>query len=63
MRPVPGARVSAPLDWDEVTSGLDPGEFTIFTVRERLERLGDLFAGAVQDPQDLTAAIESLSQQ
>jgi bifunctional non-homologous end joining protein LigD len=62
VRPVPGARVSTPLDWDEINSGLDPSEFTIFTLSERLEVRGDLFAGAVQDPQDLAAAIEALSQ-
>src|SRR5262249_37753291 len=39
VRPVPGARVSTPLRWDEVTSRLDPAKLTIRTVPERLERM------------------------
>jgi bifunctional non-homologous end joining protein LigD len=34
VRPLPDARVSAPLRWDEVPD-CDPAEFTIFTIPER----------------------------
>jgi bifunctional non-homologous end joining protein LigD len=61
VRPVPGARVSAPLNWDELSSELDPATFTMFTMRERVQRVGDLFRGVLDDPQDLAAAIEALS--
>jgi bifunctional non-homologous end joining protein LigD len=40
VRPVPDARVSTPLTWDEVPD-CRPEEFTIDTVPGRLERLGD----------------------
>jgi bifunctional non-homologous end joining protein LigD len=40
VRPTPDARVSTPLTWDEVP-GCRPEEFTIDTVPQRLERLGD----------------------
>jgi len=40
VRPRPDARVSCPLRWDEVSS-VDAAVFTIETVPERLERLGD----------------------
>ncbi len=44
VRPTPDARVSAPLDWDEVP-GCDPAAFTIDTMPARYARLGDLGAG------------------
>jgi bifunctional non-homologous end joining protein LigD len=60
VRPFPGAPVSTPLEWEEVVPGLDPGNFTMFTLRERLERVGDLWekeAGVL----DLPGFLESLS--
>ncbi|TML72815.1 MAG: hypothetical protein E6G13_04705 [Actinobacteria bacterium] len=42
VRPLPGAPVSAPLRWDELTPDLDPCAFTMTTVLERVERNGDL---------------------
>jgi bifunctional non-homologous end joining protein LigD len=61
VRPVPGATVSAPLDWDELTTRLHPSQFHLRNVPERVSRLGDLFRAALDDPQDLSEAIESLS--
>ena len=40
VRPTPDARVSTPLNWDEVAD-CQPGAFTIDTVPERFARLGD----------------------
>lgn len=45
-----GATVSTPLTWDELTDGLDPREFTIETVPERIARVGDLYAAAMKKP-------------
>ncbi|MEZ5064765.1 MAG: non-homologous end-joining DNA ligase [bacterium] len=61
VRPVAGATVSTPLDWDELRSGLHPSQFDLFNVPERLELRGDLFLGVVNDPQGLEDAIEALS--
>jgi DNA primase len=40
VRPRPDARVSCPLTWDEVPS-VEPADFTIASVPERLARAGD----------------------
>src|SRR6059058_3306859 len=44
VRPTPDARVSAPLRWDEVP-GVDPTDFTVETMRERIAEAADLTAG------------------
>jgi bifunctional non-homologous end joining protein LigD len=52
VRPVPGARVSTPVLWDEL--GLvDPAAFTMGTIWERLRQYGDLFAPVLQGGQRL----------
>ncbi|MFN2595233.1 MAG: DNA polymerase domain-containing protein [Actinomycetota bacterium] len=40
VRPVPEARVSTPISWDEV-SDVDPGAFTLETVPDRFRSIGD----------------------
>ena len=40
VRPLPDARVSTPLEWDEVPHS-DPAEFTVFTVPKRFAERGD----------------------
>jgi bifunctional non-homologous end joining protein LigD len=45
LRARPGAPVSTPLAWDELTGRLAPGRFNIETVRARLKRQGDVWAG------------------
>jgi len=53
VRPVPDARVSAPLRWEEVPA-CDPSEFTIFTMPKRFEEIGnphedmDRFPGSLE---------------
>ena len=44
VRPRADARVSAPLLWEEVAN-VDPAAFTLSTMRERVERVGDPTAG------------------
>ena len=54
VRAKPGATVSTPLRWEEVRERkLRPGDFTLRTLRDRLEKVGDLFSVIRQRPQQL----------
>ena len=44
VRPLPDARVSAPLNWDEVPA-CDPADFTVLTMPTRFSEIGDPHAG------------------
>ncbi len=59
IRPTPDARASAPLRWEEVP-GCDPAEFTLLTMRERIDRVGDLTAGMWRRKADLASRFERL---
>jgi bifunctional non-homologous end joining protein LigD len=61
VRAHPGAPVATPLKWDEVVPGLKPAQFHIANVLRRFERVGDLFAGVLNAPQELAPALERLS--
>ena len=60
VRPRPGAPVSAPLRWDEVTETLDPSTFTMDVVLERVRVHGDLFEGVLTTRQRLDRALKTL---
>ena len=60
VRPKPGAPVSTPLRWEEVTEDLDPRDFTMETVLARIERHGDLYEGALTTRQRLAQALDAL---
>lgn len=59
-RPKPGATVSTPLKWEEVNSKLDMHDYTIFTMPERIESVGDLFANVLTQKTDIGKAIDKL---
>src|SRR5436190_18537421 len=44
VRPKPGAPVSTPLRWKELTADIRPRDFTMAVARRRLDEHGDLFA-------------------
>jgi bifunctional non-homologous end joining protein LigD len=61
VRPVSGAPVSMPLNWEELEACLEPVKFNIKTVQERMQRLKtDPFLGAINDPQRLEHALGHL---
>jgi DNA primase len=51
-RPMPLATVSAPVRWDELES-TSPTDFTIFTIRARVEQVGDLWRHILEHAQHL----------
>jgi bifunctional non-homologous end joining protein LigD len=57
VRPLPDARVSAPLHWNEVPA-CDPADFTIFTVPERFAKIGDPHADMNSAPGSLEKLLE-----
>ena len=62
LRAYPGAPVATPLKWEEVVPGLKPSQFHIANVLRRFERVGDLFAGVLNKPQELGPALEKLGE-
>jgi bifunctional non-homologous end joining protein LigD len=59
IRPTPDARASAPLRWEEVAD-VDPAEFTLTSMRERLDAVGDLTAGMWRRKVSLLPRFEKL---
>jgi bifunctional non-homologous end joining protein LigD len=61
VRPLPGAPVSCPLRWDEVTPRLDPRRFTIATIPRRFAAMDDPLSLALRGSIDLRAALHRLA--
>ena len=58
VRPLPGASVSMPLEWDEVTMSLDPRDYTIKTAPDRMARIArDPVLPVLTDVPDLAAIL------
>jgi len=62
VRPTPDARVSAPLDWDEVDVA-DPADFTLGTMPKRFAEVGDRHAAIDTDAGSLEGLLELSARQ
>jgi bifunctional non-homologous end joining protein LigD len=60
VRPRPGATVSAPLSWAELERDLQPADFDLRSMRERLEAVGDLWVACRTDANDVREVLELL---
>jgi bifunctional non-homologous end joining protein LigD len=62
VRPEPGATVSAPFEWHELPE-VDPRRFTMATIFERIDQMGDPFLPVAEGPgQSLAEAMRKLDQ-
>jgi bifunctional non-homologous end joining protein LigD len=61
VRPKPNAPVSTPLRWDEVDAKLDPADYTMPVVLDRVREHGDLYAGVLSTRQSLAKALKRFS--
>ena len=57
VRPVPDARVSAPLSWEEVPT-VEPADLTLTTMPARFAHIGDRHAGIDANPGSLEGLLE-----
>jgi DNA ligase D-like protein (predicted polymerase) len=62
VRPVPDARVSAPLSWDEVDD-CNPEDFTLGTMPKRFAKIGDRHAGMDASAGSLDGLLELSARQ
>jgi DNA ligase D-like protein (predicted polymerase) len=61
VRPLPDARVSTPLQWEEVPN-CNPADFTVFTVPNRFAEFGDPHADMNTNPGSLEKLLELAEQ-
>jgi bifunctional non-homologous end joining protein LigD len=61
VRPKPGAPVSTPLHWDELTPDVRPRQFTMAVALDRIGKHGDLFLPVLEEPRPFAAAAAKLS--
>jgi bifunctional non-homologous end joining protein LigD len=61
VRAQPGATVSIPLKWEEVTEELHPSQFTIKNTPERIQNHGDLFKDVLGKGIDMEKILKNLN--
>jgi bifunctional non-homologous end joining protein LigD len=62
VRPRPGAPVSTPIEWREVTTRLDPLRFTIKAVPARFAKRADPMSGVLDTRVDVAAVLALLAE-
>lgn len=60
VRAIDGARVSAPLEWNEVNEKLKPEQFTMKNMVKRIEKKGDLFKPVLGKGFDMEKVLKRL---
>jgi bifunctional non-homologous end joining protein LigD len=62
VRPKPGAPVSTPLTWGQVTRRLDPARWNIQTTPRQMKRKGDPLAELLEEVADVAALLNALAE-
>jgi bifunctional non-homologous end joining protein LigD len=57
VRAKPGATVSTPLEWNELTEDLDPRDFHLGNAADRFEKIGDIWNEAMRKKNSLRALV------
>ena len=60
VRPKPGAPVSTPLHWEELTEAVRPRDFSMQVALDRVAKHGDLFEPVLHGTQALGPALRAL---
>ncbi len=60
VRPKPGAPVSTPLHWEELTEEIEPRDFSMQVALDRVAEHGDLFEPVLHVKQSLEPALKAL---
>lgn len=60
VRPKPGAPVSMPLEWDELTNDLSMNDFSIRNALTRIVKKGDIFLPVLGEGVDLRKALDMI---
>jgi len=60
VRPKPGAPVSTPLGWGQVTKRLDPARWNVKTTLARMAKNGNPMRGLLEEVADVPALLDAL---
>lgn len=60
LRPVVGVPVATPLFWEEVKKELNPKDFNIKTIFDRVGKIGDIFEPVLKEKTDILAVLKKL---
>jgi bifunctional non-homologous end joining protein LigD len=60
VRPKPGAPVSTPLRWDELTEDITPRDFSMQVALDRVAQHGDLFEPVLRGGQAIGPVLRRL---
>ncbi len=61
VRPKPGAPVSTPLRWEELTKDVRPRDFTMAVALQRVAEHGTCSHPVLEDPRPLAPAAKALA--
>lgn len=53
LRPTENATISTPLEWEELSAGIKPEDFTLANIKDRLDEKGDLWSDLLKIHQKL----------